>query len=257
MPPNALTQYSVNHPNKSWNNFKNSNAGRDYKKIKEVIFTDQGEICAYCEQSVRKPNPHKQRIEHFHSKSDISNSNVNWALEWKNVIGVCLGGSYNISDAKISYPLPMNLSCDSHKAHLENKKVLSKQCEGYVLDPLDIVATPALFIFDKSNGELHVNSSVCGQYTPKYNNFSTVDELVKNTIEVLNLNCDRLTAHRLKIFRSYEHKIKLARNNKNTQIHSQLAKTWFNKKWPNFFTTRRIILGHHAEQYLKAMQYNG
>ena len=261
LPPNKLTHFEGQNPNGKWKDFYYYNAGADYNETKDLIFADQGELCAYCETSLKNHTPNKKRIEHYHSKSDKGTPGINWALDWNNVIGVCLGGSDpdpdQEPDIKERHSLPINLSCDAYKAHLENKKKLPKQCEGYVLDPLDIVAKPVLFDFDKASGELKVNSSTCVNYRPSSNNFDTVDELVINTIDVFNLNCERLKSIRLKVFHDYERTIKLARNNNNPQIKSQLAKVWFNKKWPSFFTTRRIILGDHAEQYLKTLQYNG
>ena len=192
MPPNKLTHFEGQNPNGKWKDFYYYNAGADYNETKDLIFADQGELCAYCETSLKNHTPNKKRIEHYHSKSDKGTPGINWALDWNNVIG-----------------------------------------------------------------ELKVNSSTCVNYRPSSNNFDTVDELVINTIDVFNLNCERLKSIRLKVFHDYERTIKLARNNNNPQIKSQLAKVWFNKKWPSFFTTRRIILGDHAEQYLKTLQYNG
>jgi len=252
-PPNGLNQFASQNPGDSWIKFRNHKKKRAYKATKKRIFSDQGELCAYCEKSLKQSLPEEKRIEHYHSKSDKSSPNKNWGLDWQNVIGVCLGGS----DTKEIHPLPNNLSCDAHKAHLENKNTFPKQCEGYILDPLDIVATPALFNFNKATGELTVNSSACNQYIPKYNKFATVAELASNTIDVFNLNCDRLVENRIRIFSSYQQKIEFARTSGDPKIHGKLAKAWFNKKWPSFFTTRRILLGHHAESHLNTLQYNG
>lgn len=253
IPPNALTQFLSLNPNDSWKNFRDFNNSNDYNFIKQLIFTDQGELCAYCEKSLKNNYPHKKRIEHYHSKSDKSIPNINWALDWNNVIGVCFGGS----DTKDIHPLPNNLSCDAHKAHLEEIGGLSKQSIGQTLNPLDMIANPALFNFDKATGKLEVNPSACNQYIPKNNAFNTPAELVSNTIKVFNLNCDRLIENRLQVFHDHQRKIKSARQKNNTQIHSQLAKAWFNEKWPSFFTTRRILLGRHAEEHLNTLQYNG
>jgi len=251
--PNELTKYFDNHPNDSWENFRNFNEGDGYNAVKGLVFTDQGELCAYCEKNTRRHYPHEKRIEHYHSKSEKNHSGINWGLDWNNVIGVCLGGS----DTKISHPLPENLSCDSHKGHFETKNKLPIPCDGYVLNPLDIIATPVLFDFDKSTGELAVNSAACAQYSPKHNNFTSVNELVENTIKVFNLNCNRLTEDRLKIFHFYLHQIKLARKKRDTKVHSRLATNWFSERWPSYFTTRRLILGKHAELYLISMKYDG
>jgi hypothetical protein len=59
-------------------------------------------------------------------------SNKNWALDWNNIFGVCIGG--DDSDKKL-HPLPENLSCDSHKNHLVNKKQLPGACEKFLVMP--------------------------------------------------------------------------------------------------------------------------
>lgn len=250
--PTELTQFVVQTPKASWDDFKN-NSQNDYKKVKKLIFTDQGERCAYCEKALKKKTADKKRIEYYHSKSDKSNPNMNWALEWSNIIGVCLGGS----DKETAHLLPENLSCDAHKAHLEEKKKLHIPCDGYVLNPLDIIANPTLFDFDKSQGKLKANSTACALCNPDNNQYVTVEKLVEKTIEIFNLNCERLVEQRLLVFHQYEHFIKSAKKVNNTQIHSQLAKRWFNHKWPSFFTTRRIMLGSHSEKYLNSIQYEG
>lgn len=253
MPPNVLTEFSNLYSTESWEDFKHFNTGEDYKNIKRLIFADQGEVCAYCEKNLKDGYTHLRRIEHYHSKSDTSNIEKNWSLEWNNVIGVCIGGS----DTKEKHPLPDNLSCDSHKAYLEGKNDLPIPCDGYVLNPLDMIFTPALFSFDKSTGKLMVNNLACSNYVPICNNFATVDELVENTIKVFNLNCNRLTEERLVIFYTYERIIKSAREKNNTEIFNQLATRWFNDRWKGYFTTRRIILGSSAEKHLKALGYIG
>jgi len=253
VPPNDLTQFFNLNPSASWKSFRDSNNSHDYTAVKQLIFTDQGELCAYCEISLRKIPLHKKSIEHYHSKSDKSNPNLNWALDWNNVIGVCFGGS----DSKEKYPLPSNLSCDSYKAHLESINKLPKQCEGYVLNPLDLIATPCLFDFDKATGKLKVNDEACLVYIPQNNNYETVVELVGKTIDIFNLNCDRLIQERRLIFHDYQRKIKAAKKANNIQIHDQLADYWFSNKWPSFFSIRRILLARPAEQYLNNSQYDG
>jgi len=251
-PPDVLTQYVNQHPDDTWEKFKGRSNSR-YKQIKEIIFTDQGHLCAYCEKTLAGLSQDKKQIEHYHSKSDNDNASINLHLDWNNLIGVCSGGK----DTKKTHALSENLSCDSHKARLENSNMLEIPCHGVVLNPLDIIATPILFDFEKSTGKLVVNSEACEIYIPETNKFPNVVELVNNTIEVFNLNCDRLTDERLKIFRHYQNCLKDARNINNKNIYVELAVSWFSKKWPSYFTTRRLILGDFAERYLFESNYDG
>lgn len=140
MPPNNLTSYLQNHPHDNWDDFRGNNEGKDYQIIKTLIFNDQSGLCAFCENEVKEI--YKQRVEHFHPKSDKTDLTHNRALDWQNVIGVCIGGE---DSDKTAHPLPENLSCDAFKNHLINQNKLSINCEGYLFNPLNLPAFPCLF----------------------------------------------------------------------------------------------------------------
>lgn len=233
-----------------WNYFRNHNSGKEYKKVKNNIFVDQGWLCAYCEKSI----PHKkdedsihQRIEHFHPKNDQSDNTINWALDWNNIIGVCLGGQEE--KERKQHRLPANLSCDSSKGKLIY--------DGYILNPLQILAFPCLFDFDKLTGELIENTDTCATEVITPNNYETTSELVRNTIKILNLNCDRLKKQRLAVLDEYYRLINHARLNQNRKILNELATKWFQVNWVSFFTVRRILLGEHAENQLRKINFEG
>lgn len=170
-----LTVHRQENPSGDWRTLKNEN--RDlYEKIRSQCIEDQGCLCGFCE--IQLPDtPMGRRVEHFHPKSDKSPDH-NWALDWNNMLAVCLGG--------------------------------------------------------------------CNQ-------------LVENTIRVLNLNCDRLNEERRKVLFSIEHEKKKARkrNQRPSTFLSSLAERYFSEKWPRFFTTRRILLGKYAEDYLQSISFNG
>lgn len=254
--PNLLTKFADSNPDDSWDtDFKNHNSGKDYQTIRDQILNDQGGLCAYCEIEIRNVPAHKQRVEHFHAKSDKNNPNINWGLDWNNLLGVCIGGD----DADpTKYPLPANLSCDSYKNHLVTKRKLDQACEGYLLNPLQILCSPCLFDFDMRTGELKVNEEACKQITNDDISNKTV-ELIENTINILNLNCDRLKENRRRVLFQLEKDKKEMRtlNKSFSDFMSDKTKQWFSNKWPSFFTTRRILLGQHAEVYLKKIAYNG
>ncbi len=252
LPPNALTDYAQEYPTCDWDNgFRNHHAGSSYQKIKERIFLDQGYLCAYCESAISRDELHNQRIEHFHPKSDKSK---NWGLDWDNIIGVCLGGN-DVDQSK--HPLPNNLSCDSYKNHLIMQRKLMEACEGLILSPLHITPLSCLFDLDKRTGELKPIKTGCDQQSFYGNQFTTTFELVEKTILFLNLNCDRLNKQRLAVLYQYEQQVKKARQQNDRDYFSKLAAQWFRNKWPSFFTTRRILLGYHAETYLQNTAYNG
>jgi uncharacterized protein (TIGR02646 family) len=249
--PNGLTRFYHQNPLGSWDDFFYHNTSIPYKKLKADIFADQGGLCAYCETQVSKRFVHEQRVEHFHDKSDNSNIAVhNWGLDWNNVIGMCVGGTEHAN--KTTYQLPANLSCDSHK-----ERVLTAAPEGVVLNPLLIFASPCLFDLDKRTGELKPHALNCANLCIVGNTFTTVDELVANTIRIFNLNCDRLNQQRKAILFDYNRRIKIARENGDEQVFAKLTRQWFTQKWLPFFTTRRILLSNHAEAYLSQINFNG
>ncbi|WP_338453946.1 retron system putative HNH endonuclease [Aeromonas veronii] len=254
LPPNPLTNFAAENPLASWDpDFRGHNQSRDYKDVRGLMLHDQGGLCGYCESKVIDQLEHKQRVEHFHDKSDQSDLNAhNWGLDWQNVFAVCVGGS----DAdKTIHPLPDNLSCDAHKGHLKGE--LNEAPEGYLLNPLTMPSSPCLFIFDKRTGELKANPATCADVDIADNRFATVQELVENTIRILNLNCSRLTAQRLEVLNAYNQAIKIAKIKDDKQCFAKLSERWFGSKWPAFFTTRRLLLGSHAESYLASIHYDG
>ena len=251
---NALTHYAHNCRNDSWEHFRGFNHGNDYKTVRRLMLLEQGGLCAYCEKKIDDLAPYLQRVEHFHPKSDISNPSVNWALNWKNVFVVCIGGEADGS----KHPLPANLSCDAFKGHLISKGKLSENCEGFLLNPLDINSPICLFELDYATGELKPSKQACSEsnYSGP-NTYAQFSELVEETINNLNLNCQRLCDDRLMVLKHYNQKIVNARKTHNTKIFEQLAQQWLQKPWSSFFTTKRILLKEHAEYYLQSIGYAG
>ncbi|KPA09380.1 hypothetical protein MHK_010411 [Candidatus Magnetomorum sp. HK-1] len=251
--PNHLTNYEKKYPVANWSDFKNYNGGEGYQCIRNQILKDQGGLCAYCETKIIDLPPHKQRVEHFHAKSDKAFKNKNWALDWNNIFGVCIGG--DDSDKKL-HPLPENLSCDSHKNHLFNKKQLPEACEKFLVNPLKMIATPCLFDFHKATGELRPNINT-QKHESKKNDYEISEELLKKSIDILNLNCDRLKQQRLLILKKYNQMIAKARKRNDKECFSKISALWFKDKWQSFFTTRRLLLGKHAEVFLSKIGYDG
>jgi uncharacterized protein (TIGR02646 family) len=254
MGPNDLTVYGQTSPNGNWNSFRNHNGGVSYRNLRNLIFSTQGGLCAYCEANVSERPESRKRIEHFHPKSDQSNHLINWSLDWGNVFGVCIGGD---DSNKTAHPRPKNLSCDSHKNHLASSDSSLEKPEGNVLNPLDMVVGPCLFSLNRATGELEADENACRSVTLPENNYSSTYELVSSTIKILNLNCDRLNEQRLRILIHYNQQVAKSRRNHDRDYKSKLATRWFNKKWPSFFSTRRILLGKFAESYLNATSYDG
>ncbi|MBF0551614.1 MAG: TIGR02646 family protein [Deltaproteobacteria bacterium] len=225
-----------------------------YTQIRNQLLKDQGGICAYCELdiSIRDNRPLKCRVEHFHSKSD-STPSKNWALDWNNLLAVCNGGSN--PDVKVE-----NLSCDAHKDRMIRKGKLSKACEGWILSPLQVNSFPNLFKVNHFSGKLEPDERACSEALPiQPNTLGSTRELVQNTIDMLNLNCDRLCQERRILIRTIEQGKKEQRKKgfSPTECIENLCKRYFHFRWHQFFSTIRACLGQAAEKYLQKIDYNG
>lgn len=266
--PNELTAFALLFPNAEWDpDFRDyavppDTAGHDYKQIKRRIVDDQGGLCAYCEMPLGNLDPRLQRVEHYHPKSDKSVPGVNWGLLWSNIIVVCTGGE---NEDRGLHPRPANLSCDAHKNHwlsalkLTPAALLSQLAT--LQNPLGLAATPCPFGFDRLTGKLTLQDEACIEIdgllgVPAGTSYAVLDK----TINVaLNLNCDRLCTNRLRVLFEYNREVALARKNNISpeEFHRDLAARWFVRKWPSYFTTRRILLGRAAEAHLEGMAFAG
>lgn len=251
LPPNPLTEFAQNHPTATWDDFRNT-AKQSYDDLKQQMLIEQGGLCAYCEKKLSN-NITQQRIEHFHNKSDRT-TNHNWALDWKNILLVCLGGGTKEDKEKYA---PEHLSCDAHK---EQIKELPEACEGWYLNPYQMKTIARLFDFEKSTGKLIVNDIACQELAnDNLPNIYDSDwyKLAEETIRILNLNCQRLCDDRLKVLEEYNRLVKRYRERNDKQGFEKISESVFHKRFPPFFTTWRSLLGKHAENYLTAHNYNG
>lgn len=259
-PPQELVDFTQNNPNASWEAMCNDAfGGLDAARMcRDQAILDQNGLCAYCEMEVSSDKPRNRRIEHFHPKSDVTESH-NWSLDWINMLAVCDGGSESSHEIKVTHPLPENLSCDAHKDRLTQNKELPLSCEGYILNPLKIPPFPNLFAFNKGTGHLKPDDTACSNVKLPECVFNSTTELVNNTITVLNLNCERLAEKRRRIVVDIDRNKKRLRDRgvPLTDAPKKLLERYFSTKWPEFFTTLRCCLGDAAEEYLVSIDYNG
>jgi len=262
--PATLTAYRIAVPNGGWEEMKNNpdyDGQATYHNCRSELLDQQGGLCAYCEIDIRDNNPLKCRVEHFHPKSDVTHIH-NWALDWQNMLAVCNGGSYEHIATGGFYlePLNQNLSCDAHKDKMIQSDKLPAQCEGWILNPIQIVALSNLFILDKSSGKLLPDADSCATHLAIPNNqLVSVEALVQNTIDMLNLNCERLSKSRLIVIRDIEKNKKKQRQTgvNAAQGMENLARRYFQARWQAFFTTIRLCLGQAAETRLQSINYQG
>ncbi|EKD33906.1 MAG: hypothetical protein ACD_75C02551G0002 [uncultured bacterium] len=262
--PAGLTRYRDAEPAGTWEQMKNDlhSGGRNaYGDCRRQLIHDQGGLCAYCEIGIHDNDPLQCRVEHFHPKSDISPV-YNWALDWNNLLGVCAGGSYARGNSPAHYLPPMrdNLSCDAHKDRMIQSGKLAEHCEGWILNPIQLQASPCLFKLEKSTGKLRPDPETCA-VSPAWpgNQHLNLQTLVQHTIDMLNLNCDRLSEARRRIIWDIESnkKKQRLRGYSPEQGLRNLVEHFLRKEWPEFFTTIRLCLGRAAERYLAATHYRG
>ena len=72
-----------------------------------------------------------------------------------------------------------------------------------------------------------------------------------------SINCDRLCQDRVKVRNAYNRLVKEALEANDGSYKERIAIRWFSKRWPSFFTTRRILLGAAAEAYLRQVHFDG
>lgn len=262
--PQFLSSYRQAVPLGTWDQMRNDalHSGQQaYQDCRIKSIHDQKGLCAYCEIAIRDNKPLKCRVEHFHPKSDTTTAH-NWALDWQNMLGVCNGGDYpHLADPAFHLkPLKDNLSCDAHKNMMIEGGLLAEPCEGWVLNPLQLAAFPTLFRLEKSNGYLLPDAVACAASPPwPDNRHASVEALVQHTIEMLNLNCNRLAKARLQVIWHIEQNKKKQRQSgfNAQQGLANLAQRYFVSHWPGFFTTIRLCLGQAAEAHLHAISYAG
>lgn len=248
--PNELQTFCRDNPvcNK-WDVFYN-NYSESYKRLKLIILSQQGGLCAYCEEKLPQNEPSLQRVEHFHPKEDVSSTH-NWAFDWNNMIVTCHGGSREDDGHTDSSQKKAKRNTELHCDASKEQYITPERCEGYLLNPLTM-PVECLFSLDRRTGELQPNDDACRTVTVQDNHFDSVPELVRSTIEILNLNCNRLNEKRRKVIQEFERQRKSLRQNSTTttSIRESIAMKWFGNNIPSFYTTRRILLGKYAENVI-------
>lgn len=265
--PAILRDFREQHPDATWEQFKNE-CQEGYHAVQAALRQNQRKLCAYCENdmlSFAGKGLDDFRVEHFHPKKRPPEPPPNWDLDWRNLLGVCHGGSAKGVGKEERFTAP-DLSCDASKG--------DKILDDVILNPLyDIPAFSLIFKYDEQGG-MDVDMEQCPTH---------LQEKAKNTIAHLNLSQSqnrsknakppkntRLARFREAVIRNL--RIKIAEQ--MPQGHSteaemetamkvameQLADVYFqdnDDSWPRFFSCIRWYLGTAAEEKLKSIGYKG
>ena len=252
--PNRLGVFRAANPDALWEKDKKSEelteeafrcCGARYQETQQQLRTDQGNLCAYCEQDLLSGTNGSLddcRIEHFHPKTKRDLGEPNWGLAWDNLLAVCCGGN----QSKVVEPEQRfdtdrkNYSCDVPKG--------DKILDTIIFNPLNLTHQN-IWKFSRTTGQIDVNESTC--------EVQGVDaEMARQTIKELNLNSPRLMRARKMILEDLNSRIteKMKLGQTIEQARSSLAASVLRKNragdWPSFFSATRFYLGQQAENIL-------
>lgn len=251
--PNELANFHLNNPDSDWEAFRN-NFRDGYKQVKDQLIGDQRGLCAYCEINLELYNGNGLddfRVEHFHPKTP-HNPPPNNALEWRNMLGVCLGGNTK-GVGNPSLFTPKDFSCDVPKGDLNLTDV--------ILNPIsDVPEFPPLFEFSE-DGIMNVSS----QCPPELENRAreTINYLRLSPATTNGSPHSRLIRFRKAIIDQLREQFRglLDHGLSDNEAASQLAEIYFSNDdeapWPSFFSCIRWYLGPAAETRLQAINYCG
>ncbi|MCE9732097.1 MULTISPECIES: retron system putative HNH endonuclease [Pectobacterium] len=180
--------------NNGWKDeFYTTLASPDRNSLKNEIITDQAGLCAYCEKALRDEGDNKPlgfKVEHFIPENSKTIKKMiaagqpapttNYSLLWINLLGCCFGGEHARSASYIgSLTDEANLSCDVPKSNHNWSEL--------ILDPSQELPDDGTWFEFDEEGLMNVSADCPIQYVDK----------ARQSIEMLNLNCVRLTRLRL------------------------------------------------------------
>lgn len=235
-PTSGLDRYledAGEEPN--WNEFRSHNSGESYRELREALTQNQHGICAYCEIAI---NDWRRQVEHVIPQSD-DESGKERATDIANMVVCCMGGTIQI-DAEESQegPAKDNISCGQAKG---GENVVD------FADPRTLPALPSVMrVID--DGQIEADERICER-----TGFSA--DRVTSTIQILNLNTERLRLQREKRW--------IGLQEESLQIddldNPLVLETWIrhllttdeNDRLNSFFTTTRSYFGELAETILE------
>lgn len=252
--PNRLGVFRAANPDAFWDKDKKDIeligetfrcCGARYQETQQQLRTDQGNLCAYCEQDLLSGTNGSLddcRIEHFHPKSKREQGEPNWGLDWTNLLAVCCGGN----QSKVVTPEtrfdtePENYSCDVPKG--------DKILDAIIFNPLNL-STVNIWKFYRSTGTIDVDEALCVSQGLDV-------KMAQQTIKELNLNSPRLMRARKAILDDFNNRITeiVRRGQTIEQARRSLAVSVLRRNragdWPSFFSAIRYYLGQQAELVL-------
>ena len=180
-PTSGLAEYlNFVGTNANWNEFRSHNSGASYNELRDTLTQNQHGLCAYCEIAIKE---WRRQVEHVIPQSD-DELDKSKDLSIANMVACCMGGTMptdNLEDDHYLEPVKRNMSCGQAKGD---------QNDENFIDPRILPALPSLMrVIDNGLIEADENACQTAGFLPDH---------VTRTIEILNLNSERLRSAREK-----------------------------------------------------------
>ena len=170
----------------NWDEFRSHNSGESYRELRDALTQNQHGLCAYCEIAIRG---WRRQIEHVIPQSDDELGKAK-ALDIANMVACCMGGTVQDDEDRYRRPVRHNTSCGQAKG--------SQNDESFI-DPRILPALPSLMrVID--NGLIEADKNAC-------QTAGLLPDYVTRTIEILNLNAERLRSAREKRWNGLEEEL--------------------------------------------------
>ena len=167
-----------------WNEFRSHDSGASYNELRDALAENQHGLSAYCE--IPLGDRHRQ-VEHVIPRSDVRLGEAK-ALDIANMVASCMGGtlevrSANVEEALYREPVARNMSCGQAKGERHD--------ECFIDSRMLPAAPPVARVFE--NGNIEVDEDACRSAGVPAGH-------MERTIEILNLNADRLRLARERLW---------------------------------------------------------
>ncbi len=231
-PTPGLAEYLDTVDNANWNEFCSHDAGASLRELRDALATNQHGLCAYCEIEIADP---RRQVEHVIPRSDAAVGNQ-LALDVTNMVACCMGGTraYESEDYFLA-PIRDNMSCGQAK---------DDQQDDAFIDPRTLPPLPSL-VRVSDNGLIEVDEEACQTAGVEPGH-------VARTIEILNLNAQRLRLARAKWRSDLVEAVQRAGDSNRIVAWLRTVLTPDAEgRLPRFFTTTRCYFGPLGEGVLE------
>ena len=239
----GLAEYlKVVGDNANWNDFRDHNKGASYNELIEELIDVQHGLCGYCEINLIELD---RQIEHVIPRRDPQQG-ASREVDITNLIASCKGGTSPVfssserssDEDRYRDPVKDNMSCGQAKGDLNDAEFL---------EPRKLPALPSLtkVLVD---GRIEVDENAC-------ESVNIPAARVTRTIEILNLNAERLRLVREKQWNNLEEEA----DQIGDPDDSDIMDAWIRSvlmlddagRLVSFFTTTRSYFGPLAERVLE------